>query len=104
MVYTTPPPRPDRSRLRRWLRSLTSLFSATDRERHPAADEYTTPLVIVKSDSLLIKLLLCLPGWEDITREEAAQVILERDVKIRYSPAIIEMDRDTTPASYTKEE
>jgi hypothetical protein len=40
-------------------------------------------------------LLSKLPVWTEITREEAVQSILQCEVRVRYQPLIVEMDRKT---------
>ena len=50
-------------------------------------------LAVVLADRFLYWLLSLLPVWETITREEAAQQVLSRDVQIRYAPVIVEYDQ-----------
>ena len=52
-------------------------------------------LVVVDVGGFMGWLLSFVPAGEEITREEAAQFILEREVKVRYRPLIVEMDRKT---------
>lgn len=37
-------------------------------------------------------LLSLLPVWEVISREEAAQAILQREVRLNYTPLIVEVE------------
>ena len=39
-------------------------------------------------------LLSLLPVWEEISREEAARFILAREIRVKYTPIILELDRD----------
>lgn len=52
-------------------------------------------VVIVEPGRLWFWLLAKLPVWVELSREEAAQCMLQREVKVRYTPLIVEMDRKT---------
>lgn len=50
-------------------------------------------LVVVCVGRFLGWLLGLFPGWEEISREEAAKFILAREIRVKYTPIIIELDR-----------
>lgn len=74
-----------------WVDKLPPVLAPTPE----VADTDVTDLVVVHPGPVLFWLLSRLPVWEEVTREEAAQFVLEREVRVRYRPLIVEMDRKT---------
>lgn len=80
--------------LRAWIRGLPPILALPAPDTLDTADS-TEELVIVHPGAFFFRLLALLPVWEELTREEAAQIVLEREVRVRYRPLIVEMDRKT---------
>lgn len=59
------------------------------------ADDEGFVLVITNTGRFLTWLLSLFPVWEELSKEEAAAYLLQREVRVRYQPLIIEMDRKT---------
>jgi len=59
------------------------------------AENPSDTLLVVGVPNPLFWLLTHLPGWEEISKEEAVGLLLEREVRVRYRPLIVEMDRKT---------
>lgn len=84
-----------------WIDKLPPLLVPPAQSATPATPVEETDslehetLVVVHPGAFTFWLLAKLPVWEEISREEAAQYILQREVRIRYQPLIVEMDRKT---------
>ena len=87
--------RPSWPRLREWIDSLPPILAPQPTEPVKAEPQEFETLVVVHPGAFTFWLLSKLPVWEEITREEAALFILQREVRVRYQPLIVEMDRKT---------
>ena len=72
-----------------WLNNLPPILANTG---GPPADDEDT-LLIVKPGRVLSWLMRFIPVGEEITREEAAALVLSREIRVRYTPLIVELDR-----------
>lgn len=83
-----------RQRIAAWIDQLPPILA---KPAPSLEEELVVPetMVIVHTSGFTFWLISLLPGWEEITREEAAQFILQREVRVRYQPLIVEMDRKT---------
>ena len=81
-------------RVAQWIDTLPPLLHPPLETETVDPDEYET-LVVVHPSPIVFWLLSKIPVWEEITREEAAQYVLQREVRVRYQPLIVEMDRKT---------
>lgn len=52
-------------------------------------------LIVLFPGRVAFWLLTKLFTWHEMSREDAARFILQREVRVRYTPLIVEMDRKT---------
>lgn len=83
-----------RQRIAAWVDRLPPIMAVPEPRPETELVAHET-LVVVHTGGFTFWLISLLPGWEEITREEAAQFILQREVRVRYQPLIVEMDRKT---------
>lgn len=71
-----------------WLNRLPPILANAT----PSSEDEDT-LLIVKPGRVLSWFMRFIPVGEEITREEAAALVLSREIRVRYTPLIVELDR-----------
>jgi hypothetical protein len=83
-----------------WIDALPPLLPpVTEVPEEPASSSFGDEgLVVVAAPSGFWSWLLALlPIGENISREEAAKFILTREIRVKYTPLIVELDRQPHP-------